>query len=239
MPDPATVTTFHDFAGGRRAFADHVDHNFQMVGRGHHLPIDPNTAATATNTYDHGATDAQWRTAYYQQAPYINGVQANRFEIQNIYDGSVPTELVDAVGDLERIAFPADRDTDVRMDFEVTPWYKPGNRIGLEVHGYPETTGSTVFYLTSRLYKPGTTTITGTSTPAAVLTTTVVLPNASGGLLSSITDLKFTDANGLINGVTVTVGDRITAQLKRAATNVSDTNTGKWFAVGLFCQLNN
>ena len=236
MPD--TITTYNDFAGGNRAYADDVDENFANH-RGTILPIYENTAAASDNVHDLGATDHRIRKAYLANAPYVNGVQVNQFEIENIYDGSVPTELVDPVGDLERICFPPDRDTEIRFKFRVPPDYVIGQRIGLSLHGYPETTGSSVFHLTTRLYRPGTTSITGTSTPAAVLTSTGTFANSVAGLVVEDTTMKFTDGNGLVNGATVSVGDIITAQLKRAATATADTNTGDFFAIGLFCQLNN
>lgn len=238
MPETATVTTYYDFSGGRRAVADQVDANLANH-RGHVIPIDPNTAAAAHNTYDLGSTEYQWRRAYLRDAPYIAGIQTNRFEIEDVYDGSVATEIVDPVGDLERIAFPADRDTDVRFQFVVPPLYTPGNRIALALRGYPETTGSAVFYSTSRLHSMSLTSIVGTSTPAAVLTGTATIANASAGLVQNDSSLKLTDANGLINGVTVTVGDLITVGLKRATSALGDTNTGRWFAVGLSVDLNN
>lgn len=238
MPD--TITTYHDLStkAGQKAIAAQVAHNFSMH-RGDILPVNSDTATASDNAHDLGKSDHRIRRAYLGNAPYINGIQTNRFEIADIYDGSAMTELVDPIGELGRIAFPSDRDTDVRFQFVVPPTYTPGNRIGLALKGYPETTGSAVFYSTARHHKLNSTAITGSSTPAAVLTSTATLANSVSGLFQEDTSLKLTDASGLINGSTVSVGDLITVQLKRAATHVSDTNTGKWFLTGIFAELNN
>lgn len=235
---PTTITVYNDFQGTQRAYADDVDENFSNH-RGTLLPIEENTAAASDNSHDLGSTDHRYRTAYLAQVPYVNGIQTNRFPISQVFDGSVPTELVDPIGELDRIAFPYDRDTDIQFDFVVPPHYTPGQRIGLSLRGYPETTGSAVFYSTARLFKLNSTNIAGSSTPAAVLTSTATLANAVAGLFVEDTSLKLSDGAGLINGITITVGDIISVQLKRATSAVGDTNTGKWFATGLMAELNN
>lgn len=238
MPATSTVTAYHDFAARQRAKASEVDYNFANH-RGHVIPINTDTASSSNNTHDLGATDHQFRNAYLQNTPYVNGVQLNRFEILDIYDGSVMTELVDPIGELGRIAFPYDRDTDVRFQFVVPPQYRAGQRIALAMRGYPETTGSAVFYSTTRLHQINSANITSSSTPASVLTGTATLANAVAGLFVEDSSLKLTDASGLINGSTVSVGDVLTVQLKRATSATGDTNTGKWYAVGLYVDLNN
>lgn len=235
---PATITAYTTFTGGTRARASQVNENFQNH-RGTLLPVEADTAAASNNEHDIGSTDHQWNKAYLNQAPYVNGVQTNRFAVGDVFDGSSVTELVEPIGDLGRIAFPTDRDTDVRFQFVVPPTYRIGNRIALTMRGYPETTGSAVFYSTSRLHRTGTTSIVGTSTPANVLTGTSTITNASAGLIQEDSALKLTDANGLINSVTVTVGDILSVGLKRATSHVSDTNAGKWFLTDLIVDLNN
>lgn len=238
MPDSATLTTFYTMTARTKARASQANHNWS-VWRGHNIPIEADTAAASDNEHDLGASDHRWRSAYLGSTPYVNGVQTNRFEIQDIYDGSVATEIVDPIGDLRRIAFANDVDTDVRFHFVVPPTYKVGQRISLSLKGYPETTGSAVFYSTSRLHRMSLTSIVSSSTPAAVLTGTATIANAAAGLIQEDNALKLTDASGLINGVTVGVGDILSVQLKRAAASATgDTNTGRWFATNLFINLN-
>lgn len=238
MPETATITSYYSFSAGTRAKSSQVNANL-LNHRGHVIPIDPNTATAANNTYDVGSSDHQWRDGYFQNTPKVNNVQLNKFEIRNLYDGTSPPSIVEMVGALGRIGFSADLDQDVFFDFVVPPQYRVGQRISLNLKGYPETTGSCVFYSTAYLYRTGTTTITGSSTPAAVLTGTATIANAAAGLFQEDTQLKLTDSGGLINGATVSVGDVIAVQLKRPGLSaVGDTNTGKWFLTNLTVDLN-
>jgi hypothetical protein len=109
--------------------------------------------------------------------------------------------------------------------------------LALTIKGYPETTGSAVFHSVSRLYRMSIT--TASSAPGAVFTGTVTLGNSTAGLTIESSSLKLTDASGLMNGVTVTVGQVVTVNLKRVATNVSDTNTGYVYLTNFLVDLNN
>ena len=237
MPATATITTYNDFEARQRARASEVDQNF-LNHRGHVIPINTDTASASNNTHDLGATDHQWRSAYLQNAPYVGGTQLNKIPIGAVYDGSVPPSPVDDIGSLGRVGFQTDVDTDVVFDFSVPPQYRVGQRMSLNIRGYPETTGSCVFYSTTHLHRVDSTNITGSSTPAAVLTGTATLANSVAGLFVEDTSLKLTDASGLINGTTVTVGDILSVRLQRKATATGDTNTGKWFLTNMFVDLN-
>lgn len=238
MPASATLTTYYTFVARQKARATQVNANF-MNHRGHVIPINTDTASSSDNTHDLGALDHRFRAAYLGSAPYVNSIQTNRFEIMDIYDGSSPTFLVDPLGDLERISFPGSIDSDVRFQFVVPPTYKPGQRMSLALKGYSDTSASCVFYSTSRLYRMSLTSITGSSTPAAVLTGTATITPGAAGLIQENTSLKLTDASGLINGITVTVGDLISVGLKRAAaTDAVDTSTGQFFLLGVFANMN-
>lgn len=237
MPDIATVTAFYLMVARSKARATQANYNWALF-RGHSIPIEADTAAASDNEHDLGATDHRWRNSYLGAAPYINGVQSNRFEIEDIYDGSSPTYLVAPLGELERISFPSGNESDVRFQFRVPPTYKPGQRISLTILGYPETTGAAVFYSTSRLYRMSVTAITASSTPAAVLTGTATIMNAVAGLVQEDSSMKLTDSSGLVNGATVTVGDLLTVGVKRATGATADTNTGQWFALGFMVNLN-
>lgn len=237
MPSSATVTSFTVFAGRTRAKASEVNANNQNF-RGHFVPINTDTATASDNSHDLGATDHRWKEAYLGNHPKVNGI-AGRLVVQSVFDGTAPCQVVAQIGQLGRVAFIGDSDTDVRFQFPVPQMFTPGNRIGLVIHGYPETTGSAVFHSLSRLHKAGSTNIAVSSTPAALLTGTSTIANAVAGLFFEDTSMKLTDASGLINGVTVTVGDVISVGLKRVATAVADTNTGFVFLTGMMVDFDN
>lgn len=237
MPSSATITAFFTFVGGEYARASQANANFQIF-RGHIVPVNTDTATASDNTHDLGASDHRWREAYLGNHPKVNGI-AGRLNVPAVFDGTVPCQVVAPIGQLGRVAFTDDLDTDVRFQFEVPPMYTPGNRIGLVMQGYPETTGSALFQSLARLHKAGSTNIVGTSTPAAQLTGTATIANAVAGLFFEDTSLKLTDANGLINGITVTVGDVISVGIKRTATVLGDTNAGFVFLTGMMVDFDN
>jgi len=78
MPANQTITAsdFFNFVAKTRAKASEVNTNFTMF-RGHILPFDPNTIATASDTYDLGASDAQWNNGYFNNFPKVNGQGLN------------------------------------------------------------------------------------------------------------------------------------------------------------------
>jgi hypothetical protein len=238
MPSSATITGYNTFTGRTRAKATEVNANFQNH-RGHNVPINTDTATASDNTHDLGASDHRWREAYLGNFPKVNG-NAFRMNISAVFDGTVPCDIVSPIGQLGRVAFPTSRDTDVRFDFMVPSAFTPGNRVGLVLQGYPETTGSTVFQATARLHKSASTNITASSTPAASVTNTLTMANAVAGLFTEDATLKLTDSSGLINGITVTVGDVISVGIKRSAVSATgDTNTGYWFMTGLQIDFDN
>lgn len=63
MPSTATITTFYNFSPNTKARATQVNTNFDIF-RGHLIPVDPNTAASANNTYDLGSSEYRWRRLY-------------------------------------------------------------------------------------------------------------------------------------------------------------------------------
>jgi hypothetical protein len=103
---------------------------------------------------------------------------------------------------------------------------------------YPDTTGAAVFYSTARLYQMSLTSITGTSTPAALLSVTTTISYASDGLVQEDSNMKLTDASGLVNGATVSVGDLITVGVKRYTQSTADVNSGTVYALGFYVNLN-
>jgi hypothetical protein len=74
MPENATITSadWFTFIAKARAKASQMMTNLKMW-RGHILPFDPNTVASANNTYDIGASDAQFNNVYTKNFQKVNG----------------------------------------------------------------------------------------------------------------------------------------------------------------------
>lgn len=60
---PNTILSYHVFQAKTKARASEVNTNFSNY-RGTLIPIDPNTAAAAGNTYDLGSTEYRWNVSY-------------------------------------------------------------------------------------------------------------------------------------------------------------------------------
>lgn len=235
-PASATITSFFVFTPGTKAKASEVNTDLQ-TWRGHIIPVNTDTATGSDNTHDLGATDHRWRRIYLGEPPYVNGSQLGKIPVPCVFDGSVATDRVNPIDDLELVGFPTSGDTEVKFSFVVPSEYKPGNRIGLTFRGFSETTGSTIFHSLARLYRMGTT--QGNSAPSAILTSTATFSNSVAGLFMEDSTLKLTDASGLINGTTVTVGNLISVNLKRSASSTGDTNAGYMYLSELVVDLNN
>lgn len=235
MPSTATVTSFFTFVAGTKAKASEVNTDFSTF-RGHIVPVNTDTTTSSNNTHDLGATDHQWRRLYLQEPPLVGGVRLNRVPIPDVYDGSTPPDLVAPVNDLDRIGFPFDTDRDVRFQFVVPPEYVVGQRIALTIKGYPDTTGAFVFHTLSRMYRMSVT--AANSNPSAALTGTATITPASANLYFENSSLKLTDASGLINGVTVTVGEVITVSLARKATDAGDVSSATVYLTDMLVDLN-
>ena len=242
MPSSATITAFVTMVAGTKARANHVNTNFSNY-RGHILPIDPNTIASAHNTYKLGAPDAEWVTAYLHQPPFINGSQIGRLEIDTLYDGSLPPNVVDDIGYMPRIGFPDATATSVRFNFVVPQEYVTGNRIAVTIRGYLETSGGSAFTMESvaAFYRNNRVDDVSLTSPANVLTSTanVFAATTTVGTMFADSSLKLTGATGLINSLTVTAGDVITVDLKRTGAATADTNTGSFFLTNVVVDLNN
>lgn len=63
MPSSATITSFYNFSANTKARASQVNNNFDVF-RGHIIPVDPNTATSANNTYDLGSNSYLWANIY-------------------------------------------------------------------------------------------------------------------------------------------------------------------------------
>jgi hypothetical protein len=239
MGSTATVTAFHSFVARTKAKSSEVNTNFSNF-RGFFIPINPDTQTGSDNTHDLGSTDHRWRRIYLGEPPYVNGSQLGKIYIDNVVGGSVPPCLINPQDDLSRIGFETTPDSDVRFQFVVPSEYKPGNRIALTMRGYAETTGAAVFHSVAKLYQMSVTSIDGSaSVPANVLTGTVTFPNSVAGLFFEDSSLKLTDSSGRINSVTVTVGQIISVNLKRATGDGSDVNSGPVYLTDLVVDLNN
>lgn len=239
MPATTTVTAFVTMIAGTKARASHVNTNFDNY-RGHILPIEPNTIASSHNTHDLGATDHYWRKIYLGQAPFINGSQLGKLEIQTLMDGSSPTAIIEDNSWITQAAFEKDKVQSVRFQFVVPDEYAAGNRISVGLRMYAETGGTHVVMETaSALYKDNVTNVSLT-VPANVLTSTSnILPPTTPGLMFTNTSLRITDSTGKINSITVTAGDIIAVDLKRKGTATEDTNAGYLFLTHVLVDLNN
>lgn len=229
---------------GAKARASHVNTNFSNY-RGHILPIDPNTATSADNQYDLGATDARWRRIYLTQAPFINGQQLGKHQVQTVYDASIPPSVVEDIAyGLSLIAFPADTACGVVFQFAVPDDYTPTNRISLNLKGFAQTGGAHfTMQSESALYRPGTsgTGTTATSNPPNnVLTSTSnINPPTSSAVFFSDTSLRLTNTGGTVNGITVAAGDVLQVRLQRMGRATADTNAGFFYLTNVIVDLNN
>lgn len=236
MPSSATITSFFTMVAGNKAKASEANTNWSAT-RGHIIPINADTQTSSHQTHDLGASDHHWRRLYVKEPPYVNGTQLGKIKIPVVFDGSTPPDIVDDQDDLSRVAFPSESDTDIRFQFVVPDEYVVGNRIALTIKGYPDTSGSAVVETVSRLYRMSIT--SGNSAPSSVLTTTATLGLSTGGLTFEDSSLKLTGVTGLMNGVTVTVGNIITVALKRKASATADTNTSYLYLTDFLIDLNN
>lgn len=238
MPSTATITSFVTMVAGTRARANHVNNNFDNF-RGHLIPINTDTATASHQTHDLGSSDHQWRRIYVKEAPFVNGVQAGRFEIPIVLDGSEPVDAQEYDNYLDRTSFAPLRTTGVIFNFVVPSNYTPGNRISLALNGFCETvTSQFAMELGSALYKASLTSMMATA-PANVLTSTASISPALANVFFTNTSLRVTDSSGRINLLTVTAGDVISCYLKRRGEAVGDTNTGFYHLTNLEIDLNN
>jgi hypothetical protein len=238
MPSTATITAFYTFISGTKARASQVNANFDNY-RGTLIPINTDTISASHQTHDLGSTDHQWKRLYVKEAPYINGNQVGKLQIQTLMDGSSPCDLLEDDSWLTRTSFRADETTGVMFQFQVPDEYSVGNRISLSIRGFCDT-ATAHFTLESgaALYKDSLTSMSATS-PANVLTSTSNIAPVAAGQMFTNTSLRLTDASGLINSLTVTAGDVIAVYLKRTGNATADTNTGYFHLTGVVVDLNN
>jgi hypothetical protein len=243
MPSSATITAFVTLVAGTKARAGHMNTNFG-TWRGHVLPVDPNTAASAHQLYDLGATDAQWRRIYLKEPPFVNGSQLGKVEIETLWDGSNPADVIEDINYLGICGFPKDTATSVRFHFRVPDDYISGNRISLEVHGYCDTGASQITMETvATLFRGNTITgqdVASLTLPANRLTSTAnFFVPTTPALMFKTTSLRLTDASGQINSLTVTAGNILAVDLKRTGAALADTNSGYFNLTNVIVDLNN
>ena len=238
MPATNTITAFYTFVARTRARANQVNTNFEAI-RGNFIPINTDTATASHQVHNLGSVDHQWKQIHLTEAPYINGNQVGKREIEVWHDGSNPCDIIDDEDWLAKTAFRFDDTTGVAFNFVVPDEYVIGNRISLSLRGYCETaTSHFAMELGSALYKASITSLALTA-PANVFTSTSNIQPAVANLLFTNTSLRLTSADGKINGVTVTAGDVIACYLNRTGNAVGDTNTGNFFLTNLLLDLNN
>lgn len=238
MPSTATITSFITMVAGTKARASHVNTNFDNI-RGHLLPINTDTQTASDQTHDLGASDHQWRSIYIKNPPYINGNQLGKMQIQTVYDGSSPTDLLEDPNWLARTSFPKLKDSGIGFQFIVPDEYVQGNRISLSLRGYCETTGAFELETGASLFR-NVVTDASVTLPTNVLTSTSdITPPSTHNQFFTNTSLRLTTASGTINSVTVGAGDVIACYLKRRGTALPDTNTGYFFLTNINIDLNN
>lgn len=231
---PTTITAYTTFVAGTKARASQMNTNL-LNHRGTLLPINDDTQTASHQTHDLGSTEHNWKRIYLKEAPYINNSQVGKIRIEPLYDGATPPDIVDDIADSSRVAFPKTTNTDVRFSFFVPDEYTPGNRLALRLLAYAETAGTFSLETVASLYKASVTSATTTATNSFTGTSSWGMSTA--GLVLLNTDLKLTNASGLINSLTVTAGDKITVNLKRKA--ASDSVTGYLYLTDVMVDLNN
>jgi len=238
MPSTATITAFYTFVAGTRARAAQVNTNFDNL-RGHFIPTNTDTATASHQVHDLGSSDHQWRRVYLKEPPIVGSGGSPKFEVQIVIDGSIPTDLIDNGNWLDKISFPAARETGIVFQFVVPDDYTVGNRISLSLRGYCETVTSH-FALEScaSLYKDSITNASLTA-PSNNLTSTSNIAPVIANTMFTNTSLRLTGATGLINSITVTAGDVIACYIKRTGAATADTNTGYFFLTNILVDLNN
>lgn len=66
MPSPATITASSIYVAAAKETITSARWNTNLsFYRGHIIPIDPTTVASASNSYDLGSTDHKWRSGYF------------------------------------------------------------------------------------------------------------------------------------------------------------------------------
>lgn len=84
---PNTITSYHVFQAKTKARASQVNANFSNH-RGTLVPIDPNTAAAAGNTYDLGSTEHRWLGAYVNNLDIRGSTSTVNFTISQDLDAT-------------------------------------------------------------------------------------------------------------------------------------------------------
>ena len=101
MPSSATITSFFEFTPGTKARSAQVDTNFSTF-RGHVIPVDPNTAASADDTYDLGANlGPRWRQVYCRSVDFLSstttGASVEAVGVTNLTAGALQIKINDTV----------------------------------------------------------------------------------------------------------------------------------------------
>jgi len=98
MPSSATITSFFNFTANTKARAAQVNNNFDVL-RGHIIPIHPNTATSAHNTYDLGSTEYYWSTLYTRRLDILSNTSTgNELRIYGGTAGSNPELFYSVAG---------------------------------------------------------------------------------------------------------------------------------------------
>lgn len=185
MPTTATITSFYTFSAGSKARATQVNNNFDVF-RGHIIPIDPNTVASANVTYDLGSDPNRWRTAYVQSIDFDRSTSTASATIEA--DANTNTgEVVHSVQGNERFRLRTNGYSGVRSPKQITyDGSDPG--IGGRVFSAGTSGSFTSLTGTSTLINGTTLTVTTIGNPV-YLGLTTKLHSTSGGMGAFILSL--------------------------------------------------
>lgn len=142
MPSTATITSFYTFAAGSKARATQVNDNFSVF-RGHIIPVDPNTIASANVTYDLGSDRNRWRTAYVQSIDFDRSTSTASASMQadlNTGTGEIVlklqgTEVYRFVGDLSPQYSVGTNTTQIVGNTNSGGVLIPGSTLTISTHG--------------------------------------------------------------------------------------------------------
>jgi len=207
-----------------------VNTNFS-IWRGHLIPLDGSLAAAATNTYDLGSTDYQWRNLYLQNSPIINGQGLGSKLYMNRVNGGESAPYFEYKGEQPTMQFAQSADTDIVFSFPVIAGYSAGNLIKAELFFYTDTdTSGFDLQADVSLFTPNTNTA-NTSTVADVqtFTTSISMATNTANITTLDTTLNFCATGGSINSASVTSDQFLGVRLSRKGTNSTDTMTGSLY----------
>lgn len=249
MPSTATITAFNVFSTGTVIRSAKMNENFQNF-RGHILPTNTDSASASNISHDLGSDEHRWRGGYFQFLDFyststaVANPTAGAFRFYTKGDSkfysknsagtesalgggggggglqwspgaNAPTEADENNTHVFRFGYSLSQE--IYTSLAVPTSYAPGTQINLKLAYYADdTVGTGKIETLTTLIRSGdlitSTTNQYTSTAAAVSCTANKVVK---------TTLDLTNANGLINAVTVSAGDILIIKVLRPTTDTS------------------